>query len=161
MPDPKLPERPSLEYLKKLAKQRLQELRRADPDAKLAAALLGVAREYGFISWRALKAQIDRQRARKIASPVMRFLPVSDTSRSIAFYHDVLGSEVKQENDSVDVVLGPARIRFGKEGYEPGDHGFQASRRPGSAILFLQADDVVATHAAIELAEALRAISNE
>jgi hypothetical protein len=63
MPDPKLPERPSLEYLKKLAKQRLQELRRADPDAKLAAALLGVAREYGFTSWRALKAQIDGQRA--------------------------------------------------------------------------------------------------
>jgi predicted enzyme related to lactoylglutathione lyase len=149
MPDPKLPERPSLEYLKKLAKQRLQELRRADPDANLAAALLGVAREYGFTSWRALKAQIDGQRARKIASPLMRFVPVSDTSRSIAFYRDVLGFEVKQENDSVDVVLGPARIRFGKEGYEPGDYALQTSRRPGSAILFLQADDVVATHAAI------------
>jgi hypothetical protein len=27
----KLPERPSLEYLKKLAKDRLQELRRTDP----------------------------------------------------------------------------------------------------------------------------------
>jgi hypothetical protein len=33
----KLPDRASLEYLKKLAKDRLQELRRADPRAKLAS----------------------------------------------------------------------------------------------------------------------------
>ena len=36
MSNSKLPERASLEYLKKLAKDRLQELRRADPRAKLA-----------------------------------------------------------------------------------------------------------------------------
>lgn len=46
----KLPERASLEYLKTLAKDRLQELRRSDPSAKLATALLAVAREYGFSS---------------------------------------------------------------------------------------------------------------
>src|SRR5262249_24294564 len=58
----KLPERASLEYLKKLAKERLQELRRADPGAKLAAAQLDVARDHGFPSWRALKAEVDRRR---------------------------------------------------------------------------------------------------
>jgi len=149
MPDSKLPERPSLEYLKKLSKQRLQELRRVDPEAKLATALLDVAREYGFTSWRALKAQIDGHRARKIASPVMRFLPVGDVNRSIAFYRDVLGFEVKKQEDGVEAMLGPARIRFGKEGYDPGDYELKTSRPPGSAILFLQADDVAATHAAI------------
>jgi len=145
----KLPEHPSLEHLKKLAKQRLQDLRSTDSDAKLATALLDIAREYGFTSWRALKAQIDGSRARKIASPVMRFLPVADIERTIAFYRDVLGFEIKQEEAGVEAVLGPARIRFGKEGREPGDYALQTSRPPGSAILFLQADDVAATHSAI------------
>ncbi|HEV2399031.1 MAG TPA: VOC family protein [Candidatus Sulfotelmatobacter sp.] len=147
MPNSKLPERPSLEYLKKLAKQRLQELHRTHPDAKLATALLEVAREYGFTSWRALKAQIDGHRARKIASPVMRFLPVADADCSVAFYRDVLGFEIKENEGAVEAVLGPARIRFGKEGYAPTD--WQTPRTPGSAILFLQADDIAATHAAI------------
>jgi len=63
MSNSKLPERASLEYLKKLAKDRLQELRRAEPQAKLATALLGVAREHGFPSWRALKAEVEQRQA--------------------------------------------------------------------------------------------------
>lgn len=62
-----LPERASLEYLKKLAKKRLLALRATDPEAKLAHAQLSVAREYGFPSWRALKAEVDRRRAPKLA----------------------------------------------------------------------------------------------
>lgn len=62
-----VPERASLEYLKKLAKDRLQELRRADPQAKLATALLAVAREHGFSSWRALKAEVEPRQARAVA----------------------------------------------------------------------------------------------
>jgi ankyrin repeat protein len=58
-----LPERPSLEYLKRRAKERLGELRQRDPRAKLAQAQLEIARDYGFPSWRALKAEIDRRRA--------------------------------------------------------------------------------------------------
>lgn len=57
-----LPDRPSLEYLKKLAKDRLQQLRTTDPSAKLADALLAVAREHGFPSWRALKAEVEERR---------------------------------------------------------------------------------------------------
>jgi ankyrin repeat protein len=63
MSNSQLPERASLEYLKKLAKDRLQELRRTDPEAKLATALLGVARDHGFPSWRALKAEIEQRQA--------------------------------------------------------------------------------------------------
>src|SRR5690349_20605677 len=58
-----LPDRASLEYLKKLAKDRLRELRRSDPRAQLAAALLSVARDHGFPSWRALKAEVERRQA--------------------------------------------------------------------------------------------------
>ncbi len=58
-----LPERPSLDYLRKLAKERLRELRAADPATRLSTAQLAIAREYGFSSWRALKAEIDRRQA--------------------------------------------------------------------------------------------------
>lgn len=58
-----LPGRASLEYLKKLAKERLRELRATEPAARLADAQLAVAREHGFPSWRALKAEVDRRSA--------------------------------------------------------------------------------------------------
>jgi ankyrin repeat protein/catechol 2,3-dioxygenase-like lactoylglutathione lyase family enzyme len=67
MSNSQLPERVSLEYLKKLAKERLRELRRDDPETKLAAAQLAIAREYGFPSWRALKAEVDRRQGGNIA----------------------------------------------------------------------------------------------
>jgi ankyrin repeat protein len=67
MSNSKLPERASLEYLKKLAKDRLHELRREDPRAKLATALLAVAQDHGFSSWRALKGELDRRQQRDAA----------------------------------------------------------------------------------------------
>jgi catechol 2,3-dioxygenase-like lactoylglutathione lyase family enzyme len=70
----------------------------------------------------------------KITSPVMRFLPVADVARSSAFYRDILGFEVKEREGATEAILGPARIRFGKE---------------GSAVLFLQTNDVAAMRAAI------------
>jgi hypothetical protein len=54
-----LPSRPNLDWLKKTAKQQLAELRREDPSARLNQAQLGVAKEYGFKSWRAMKAGVD------------------------------------------------------------------------------------------------------
>lgn len=59
MSNTKLPERPSLEYLKKLAEERLSELRKLEPAAKLETAHLLVARDHGFANWRALKAGIE------------------------------------------------------------------------------------------------------
>jgi ankyrin repeat protein len=55
-----LPARPNLEWLRKTAKDRLRELRVAEPARKLADAQLALARDYGFSSWRALKAHIER-----------------------------------------------------------------------------------------------------
>src|SRR5262249_29585322 len=66
MSNAKLPERASFEYLKKLAKDRLRELRRTDPDAKLATALLPVARDHGFPSWRALKAEVEHRHTQNV-----------------------------------------------------------------------------------------------
>ena len=60
-----LPDRPSLEFLRKLAKDRLQEMRRTDPAARLADAQREVAREHDAPSWRALRAEV----ARRLAGP--------------------------------------------------------------------------------------------
>ena len=54
-----LPDAPNLDWLRKQAKHSLDELRKANPDAKLADAQFHLAKRYGFSSWRALKAHID------------------------------------------------------------------------------------------------------
>jgi ankyrin repeat protein len=54
-----LPDDASIEWLRKQAKRRLQELRRDNPGAKLADAQFALAKEYGFTSWRTLKAHLD------------------------------------------------------------------------------------------------------
>jgi len=54
-----LPARPSLEYLKKLAKQQVAVLRKRGQTASLAAAQLALARKYGFPSWRKLKTHLE------------------------------------------------------------------------------------------------------
>src|SRR3954470_16462248 len=55
----RLPDAPSLEWLRKRAKRDLDDLRRKDPSAKLADAQFTLAKQYGFASWRALKAYVD------------------------------------------------------------------------------------------------------
>jgi catechol 2,3-dioxygenase-like lactoylglutathione lyase family enzyme len=147
MPNAKLPERASLDYLRKLAKNHLPELRRTNPDARLADALLKVARDHGFSSWRALKAQLDDRSAKRVESPVMRFLPVSNIDRAVAFYRDILGFEIRQQDSAVEAVMGPALIRFGSTGFAPTD--WETPRPPGSAVVFLQSHDVEALHTAI------------
>jgi catechol 2,3-dioxygenase-like lactoylglutathione lyase family enzyme len=67
----------------------------------------------------------------------MRSLTVGDIDRSVAFYRDILGFQIQKEAVGTEAILGPARIRF-----EPG-------HAPGSAVLFLQSDDVAAKRSAI------------
>jgi len=50
-PQRRLPERPSIEQLRKQAKEYLETLRAADPSATLSTAQHALAREYGFDSW--------------------------------------------------------------------------------------------------------------
>src|SRR6187455_3686443 len=54
-----LPERPSLEQLRKQAKELLDALRATDPSAILAAAQHALAREYGFDSWAKLVHHVE------------------------------------------------------------------------------------------------------
>jgi hypothetical protein len=54
-----LPERPSLEYLKKEAKELLRKLQQKRADAKLADAQHALARQYGFTSWPRLRRHVE------------------------------------------------------------------------------------------------------
>ncbi|PJI53807.1 hypothetical protein CTI14_23275 [Methylobacterium radiotolerans] len=56
-----LPDRPNLEYLRNEAKARLKTLRVSNPTAQLSAAQKEVAREYGFASWRRLRAEVEQR----------------------------------------------------------------------------------------------------
>jgi len=54
-----LPAYPNLDHLRKQAKERLRELQRRNPDAKLADAQHATAREYGFASWPKLRSHVE------------------------------------------------------------------------------------------------------
>jgi ankyrin repeat protein len=54
-----LPEKPNLEWLRKQAKRRLRVLRQAGLPAQLAHAQFDLAKDFGFRSWRELKANVE------------------------------------------------------------------------------------------------------
>ena len=56
-----LPPNPSLERLRKEAKQRLKVMRPAGVDVTLSDAQFQLARSYGFSSWRSLKEAVERR----------------------------------------------------------------------------------------------------
>lgn len=58
-----LPPHPNLEHIRKQAKDLLHELKRHNPEVKLADAQFILAREYGFASWPKLKAHVESQSA--------------------------------------------------------------------------------------------------
>ena len=60
-----LPEAPNLDWLRKQAKRRLNELRRENADAKLADAQFDLAKRYGFTSWRSRSARRALARSRR------------------------------------------------------------------------------------------------
>jgi len=61
IPSRRLPQRPSLEQLRKQAKEHLEILRVADQSVTLAAAQHALAREYGFESWPKLVHHVESQ----------------------------------------------------------------------------------------------------
>lgn len=71
-----------------------------------------------------------------IVAPVMRYLGVSDTARSAAFYRDVLGFEIRDAPDGIEAACGPALLHFDTQAF-------------ASAIVFFQTGDVAAMHAAV------------
>ncbi len=83
----------------------------------------------------------------KIVAPVMRFIGVADAARSLLFYRDILGFDVRGQPGVIEAVYGPACIQFERQDNAPTEMEEPRARR--SAILFFETDDVEAMHAAI------------
>ena len=47
-----------------------------------------------------------------VSSPVSRSIAVADVSRSIAFYRDILGFDIRDQSGGIHAVCGPADIEF-------------------------------------------------
>src|SRR5579862_3436790 len=93
-----LPARPRLDYLKKLAKREVAASRARGESSSLAMVQLGIARRYGFASWRKLKAHVEllaNQRAGEITKPIN--LP--------HIFRDVMKAIVRRENDQLVELL--------------------------------------------------------
>src|SRR4051812_14639884 len=65
----RLPARPSLEQLRKQAKEHLDTLRVADPSIGLAAAQHALAHDYGFASWPELVHHVQSMPATRMLQP--------------------------------------------------------------------------------------------
>jgi Ser/Thr protein kinase RdoA (MazF antagonist) len=59
-----LPDNPSLDHLRRQARDLLAGMRDAQPEASLADAQRSLAQQYGFRTWTDLKAEVDRVRGR-------------------------------------------------------------------------------------------------
>ena len=83
-----LPARPSIEQLRKRAKERPAELRSTNPSAKLADAQFAIAREHGFDSWPKLvdhMSIVDPRLAQpQITAPVSRWLGTGDLDPTVS-----------------------------------------------------------------------------
>ena len=146
-----LPARPSIEQLRKRAKERLTVMRETDPVAKLADAQFLLAREHGFDSWPKLVdhlSTVDPRLAEpQITAPVSRVLGARDVDRAVAFWCDVLGFEVSgPTDDGVELRSGRARIQVGQLDVAP---DLAKEGPPGSAIVFFDTNDVEAMQALI------------
>jgi hypothetical protein len=103
-----LPAQPSLEHLRKEAKQELVQLRSRSQAVQLADAQLLVARTYGFSSWRALKDEVDRRRQALGALPPLLmgdYLP--RPRRQPAGRHTLVQDSVDAEQAFFRVVTFP------------------------------------------------------
>jgi len=73
-----------------------------------------------------------------IVAPVMRLIDVADTARSIIFYRDILGFEIREQAALIEAAYGPARIQFARQ-----------DRPLKPAIVFFETADVDGMRAAI------------
>jgi hypothetical protein len=112
--------RPSLEHLKKQAKQRLRELQQKDPSAKLADAQHQIAREHGCLNWAQLKEQVDAiaKRLESAAPPAAEtaslFPRFTERAKRATFFSRFEAGQVGHPSiEPEHLLLGVVRARLG------------------------------------------------
>jgi uncharacterized glyoxalase superfamily protein PhnB len=93
-----------------------------------------------------MDTESSKNRTPLIVAPLSRFLAVADVGRSLAFYCDLVGFQMRKVDqqdgilEKAELAYGPALLHLIKGGSAVDSTG---ERRPrGSAILFFQIDDV-------------------
>jgi len=113
-----LPARPSLEYLKKLAKERLHQLQQQNPSAKLADAQHAIAREYGFLNWSQLKDSVTSSPALPASAPASPytglFARFTDRAKRATFFSRFEAGQLGHPSiDPEHLMIGVIRARDG------------------------------------------------
>jgi hypothetical protein len=113
-----LPERASLDHLRKQAKVLLRELRHRDPGAKLATAQHALAREYGFATWRELKSHVQQWSMQEPDIPATDYGFERYTSRArmaLFFSRDEASRSGSASIDPEHILLGSIRAGLGSK----------------------------------------------
>jgi hypothetical protein len=92
-----LPANPNLEHLKNEAKKRLAVLCATTPNTQLAEAQFQLAREYGFKSWRDLKAFVDKQANGRATNAAV-------ASKHVEYVGDWIGELGKEARIALHIV---------------------------------------------------------
>ena len=113
-----LPARPSLEYLKKLAKERLHQLQQQNPSARLADAQHAIAREYGFLNWSQLKESVTSSPALPASAPASPytglFARFTDRAKRATFFSRFEAGQLGHPSiDPEHLMIGVIRARDG------------------------------------------------
>ena len=111
-----LPNRPSLEFLKKEAKTLLESMQRTDTGVQLADAQYALARDYGFDSWPKLKAHVESVAmspftGRWVADVARSKRHPANQFRSATMVFAVDGNTVNIADESVDEAGKTLRTR--------------------------------------------------
>ena len=110
----RLPYRPSLDHLRKQARERLRQLRQQNPGARLAEAQHAIAREYGFASWPKLKRSVTMLAA---LPPPITFQRYTTRAREAVFFARVEASRSGSATiEPEHVLLGAMRASNGQAG---------------------------------------------
>ena len=95
-----LPDRPSIEYLKKLAKQQVAALRKQGQTTSLTSVQLALARKYGFPSWKKLKAHVET-----FEKQIVPFNATEESEASSATFNNVMKAITTRDHQALADLL--------------------------------------------------------
>jgi hypothetical protein len=149
-----LPRRPSLDHLKKQAKELLRERRLRQPDAALADAQHALAREYGFDSWPQLKRHVEL--IAKVP-PTVTFDRYTSNARKALFFSRYEASQAGSMTiEPEHVLLGV--IRVGQEVTGSPFERSGLSLQPARTALVVQAAEPIPSSTMIPVSDRVRPI---
>jgi hypothetical protein len=148
-----LPRRPSLDHLKKQAKELLRELRLRQPDAALTDAQHALAKEYGFPSWPQLKRHVELLANVPITVTFERYTP---EARKALFFSRYEASQAGSTTiEPEHLLLGLIRVgeavvgQFGRSGL---------SLQPARSALVVQAAEPIPSSTMIPVSDRVRPV---